>query len=465
VPGTQTLGARFARLLTFNVLANLSVPLAGLIDVAMLGHLAEIRHFAGVALGSVVFDYLYWTAGALRMATTGLTAQAVGRGAPDESARVLLRAVLTGGVCGLLLLALRTPLTAAAFALLEGSPAVEAAGEAYVKARILGAPAVLINLALLGWFLGRAEGRVVLAMTAVANLSNGLLDYVFILRWGLGAQGAGLATMIGQYLSLAVALSFALRRRTPAGGWRRVLDPAPARSMLRLGGNIVVRTVCLTSAFALFTNWSAWLGTTVLAANAILLRVVTTAAYLVDGAAYATESLAGIAFGRRDATALRRLLHMSLITGLGCELLVAAAVIALPSALLGVLTSHGEVLGRATAERWWLLPVMIPGALAYIYDGFFLGLTQGRILRNAMLASLVVFLVPGWWAAHHSSNHGLWAALALFMVARAWLLHRRRAPLLALRPKTLAVAPGRSSSPQQPVRASRQGCELRSPYE
>jgi MATE family multidrug resistance protein len=288
----------------------------------------------------------------------------------------------------------------------------------------------LINLALLGWFLGRAEGRVVLIMTAVGNLANLGLDYLFIMRWGMEAQGAGLATALSQYLTLAVGFWFWRHRRTALGGWRNVLDPSSTMAMLRLSGDIVVRTVCLTSVFALFTNWSAWLGTGVLAANAILLRVVSTAAYLVDGAAYATESLAGMAHGRSDRGDLARLLRLSLVTGMAFELAVALAVIAAPQALLGLLTSHQDVVARAVAHRWWLLPVMVPGAFAYIYDGFFLGLTAGRILRNAMLVSLFVFVVPAWLAAHAGSNSGLWLALALFMIARSWLLYRASGPFL-----------------------------------
>lgn len=418
------LGVTFARLVTFNILANLTVPLASLVDLAMLGHLDDIRHLAGVALGGVVFDYVYWNLGVLRMATTGLTAQAVGRQDHAESSRVLARAALAGGIFGLVLVVAQTPLALAAFGLLGGSAEVEASGRAYFDARIWGAPATLINLALLGWFLGRAEGRVVLLMTAIGNLANLGLDYLFIIRWDMEAHGAGLATALSQYLTLAVAAALLLGRHTRMGGWRRVFDPDATRAMLRLSGDITVRTVCLTSVFALFTNWSAWLGTGVLAANAILLRVVSTAAYLVDGAAFATETLAGMAQGRAHRGALRRLLRLSLITGVAFELAVALAVVAAPFALLGLLTSHQDVVARAAADRWWLLPVMLPAAFAYIYDGFFLGLTAGRVLRDTMLVSLAIFALPAWLAARTGSNTGLWLALAIFMAARSWLLYR-----------------------------------------
>lgn len=424
------LGPVFARLALLNILANLTVPLAGLVDLAMLGHLDEIRHLAGVALGGVVFDYLYWTFGVLRMSTTGLVAQAHGRREPTEANRVLARAALVGGAFGLLILTLRAPIGGLAFAMLGGTEAVELAGRAYFDARVLGAPAALANLAFLGWYLGRGESRIALAMTVAGNLANIALNYVFIIRLGWEARGAGLATAGSQYIGLIVALAFLVPRWLPLGGGAAIFERAKVLATLRLSNDIFIRTLLLTSAFAVFTNLSALLGTVTLAANAILLRVVFTAAYLVDGAAYATESLAGYAYGERRTDSLVRLLRLSIWTGIAFEAAVALAVIVAPVAIFSLLTSHQDVIAQATADRWWLLPVMIPGALAYIYDGFFLGLTAGRVLRVAMSWSFLAFAIPAAFAAALGSSDGLWLALALFMTARAWLLHRQLAPYL-----------------------------------
>lgn len=428
--GDQRLGRVFARLALLNILANLTVPLAGLVDLAMLGHLEEIRYLAGVALGGIVFDYLYWTFGVLRMGTTGLVAQAAGRDDHTEGMRVLARAALVGAGCGLVILALRLPIGDLAFALLSGSNNVEAAGRSYFDARVLGAPAALTNLAFLGWYLGRGESRIALVMTVVGNLANIALNYLLIIRLDLAAGGAGLATAASQYLTLAVAVGYLLPRRQSTGGWHAILDRDRIADTLRLSGDIFLRTLLLTSAFALFTNLSALFGTVTLAANAILLRVVQTAAYLVDGAAYATESLAGFAHGRRQSDQLARLLRLAIATGIAFEAAVALIVVAAPATLFGLLTSHQAVIESAAEDRWWLLPVMIPGALAYIYDGFFLGLTAGRVLRNAMFLSFAAFIVPALFAAAVGSNDGLWLALAAFMAARAWLLYRQTGPFL-----------------------------------
>ena len=187
----SSLSRRFFRLALINILASVTVPLVGLVDTAMLGHLGDIRFLAGVALASLLFDYVYWTLGFLRMSTTGMTAQAVGRGDHVEVTDVLRRSMLIALALGGAVLALQVPLREIGFALLSGEPGVELAGREYFDARIWGAPAALCGFVMVGWFLGREESRVVLAITLVANLANVLLNYVFIIRLGLAARGAG----------------------------------------------------------------------------------------------------------------------------------------------------------------------------------------------------------------------------------------------------------------------------------
>lgn len=257
-------------------------------------------------------------------------------------------------------------------------------------------------------------------MTVVANSANVALDWLLIVRWGMAARGAGLATMFAQYASLVVGVAILLRAGgLPAWRWREIAD-RHMRSLLTLNRDILVRTLCLISTFAVFINFGSLLGTTVLAANAILLRILTLASYLVDGAAFATESLAGIFRGAGDTGALHRLVWLSLGVGLACAILFAAAVAGFPTFLPGLLTSHLDVTETAATFAAWLVPVLLLGSLAYIYDGLFLGLTEGGILRNAMLLStLGVFLPLALLAVAAESNHLLWGAMALFMLARA----------------------------------------------
>ncbi|MGD2115256.1 MAG: MATE family efflux transporter [Acidobacteriota bacterium] len=425
-----TLRRRFLRLTVLNVLANLSVPLAGLVDTGMLGHLEDIRFLGGVALGTVIFDFVYWSFGFLRMGTTGLTAQAVGREDRRELCLVLYRALTLAGLLAGGLLLLQVPLRELGFGLLQGEAAVKDAGRAYFAARIWAAPATLANFALLGWFLGREESGRALAMTATANGLNVVLDYVFILRFGWGAGGAGAATALSQYGMLGVGAVLLLRSKPLATwSWRDVLERTELGALLALHRDILVRTACLVSTFAVFTSLSAALGTATLAANTILLKLFYLVSHGVDGAAFATESLAGILRGAGDAAGLRRLVRLATVVGLLFPIPVLAVLLVAPAPVYGLLTDHGDVIALATAHGWWLVPVLLLGAVAFVYDGLYLGLTAGSALRNAMLLSVAVGFLPLAFLAHRiGDNHLLWAAMAVFMGVRALTLEipRRR---------------------------------------
>ena len=419
----EGLARRFARLTFFNILANLTVPLAGLVDAAILGHLDQIKFLAGVALGSIVFDYVFWSFGFLRMATTGMTAQSFGRGDLEAAERVLRRALLLAATAGVAIVILRGPLADLAFGLLSGSPDTEAAGREYYGARVWGAPAAMLNLCFLGWFLGREESRVALYMTAAANLTNIALDYLFVLEFGWAAEGAGWATAASQYVQLGVALVCFLPRRAGTGwDWRRLLDRDKLALMFRLQRDIFFRTLLLVSAIALFTDASARMGTDVLAANTLLLRLFTVAAYLIDGVAYAVESLAGVLHGAGERTLLRRMIRWAMLVAVAFALLFVGPLVVAPTWTLGLLTSHQEIVRLGASYSLWLLPVLVIGAMAFVYDGLFLGLTAGRTLLYSMIVSIAVYLPPALWAVHIESPHLLWASFALFMVVRTLTL-------------------------------------------
>lgn len=418
---SDELGRRFLRLSAINIASNLTVPLAGLVDTAMLGHLPDIRFLAGAALAALVFDYLYWSLGFLRMATTGTTAQAAGRGDAVELQLSLLRPVSLALVIGAVLVLFRHHCGDLAFFLLSGEPGVEAAGRDYFDARIWGAPAALGNLALVGWFLGKEQSGHALAVTAVANLANVALDYLFILRLDMAATGAGLATVLSQYLMLGVGLAIVLwevrRTRLSVAGF---FDSDRIGQLFRLNANILIRTVCLVSAFALFTNWSAVLGTLTLAANSVLLRLLSVASYWIDGTAFATESLAGVLVGAENRFGLRRLLILSLIVGELFAALFLLPIIISPASIAALLTSHQEVIDITIQYSVWLVPTLLLGSIAYTLDGFFIGLTAGDLLRRAMLWSTVPVFLPlalaGYWLR---SPHLLWSSMAGLMLARA----------------------------------------------
>lgn len=433
--------AQFGRLAFANIVSNLMVPLAGIIDTAFLGRLADIHHLGGVAIATVIFNVVYWSFGFLRMGTTGLTAQAQGRGDRDGLRLVLLRNGLLAIALGLLIVCLQVPIRQVGFWLLSAADDVRLSGEAFYNARIWGAPAVLLNYVLLGWFLGQGQGRRVVLLSLVANGGNIAFDYWFIRELGWASAGAGAATAISQGLMLVVGLILMLRECAPGDLWQQraeVWHGAALRSIFQLNRDILIRTFALVSSFALFTNWSAALGTTVLAANTLLLQVVTLTSYFIDGLAFATESFAGQFYGAGDRTQLRTLLALGLSSSLVLSLAMALVFSVFPNLVFRVMTTHTSVLTVVGQYVGWLWPTLGFGAIAFLLDGYFLGLTAGKRLRNSTVcAALVGFLPIGLLAHHFAIAHLLWLALASFMAVRAATLARHIPATLAIPPTDL----------------------------
>ena len=414
---------RFWRLAVVNILSNLMVPLASLVDTAFLGHLTDISYLAGVAIATVLFNYIYWTFGFLRMGTTGLTAQAKGRNSTAEVVLILLRNSAIALTIGIVILILQQPLREVGFTILKADPEVIEAGRDYYNALIYGAPATLINFVLLGWFLGQEQAGKVLLLSTVSKVTNIVLDYLFIVRWELNSSGAGAATAISQYITLVLGSILVLSQlpwKTLRSYYSQIFNLSALKATFVLNRDILIRTLALVSTFALFTNLSATMGTGVLAANTLLLQVVTLAAYFIDGIAFATESMAGNLQGQGKEARLIPLLRLagssSLVAGLGFATLFGL----FPQGLFGLLTNHAEVIDSVSNYVWWLFPVLSFGAIAYMLDGYFLGLTAGKILRQSTLIAAVLGFAPVAIAAWYwQANNLLWLALSLFMATRS----------------------------------------------
>jgi len=417
-----------------------------MIDTAFLGHLADIHYLAGVAIATVIFNVVYWSFGFLRMGTTGLTAQAYGRDDAEAVLRILLRNGLLAIGLGVALWLLQIPIRELGFWLLSADESVQLAGEAFYNARIWGAPAVLLNYVLLGWFLGQGRGGRVVLLSMVGNGGNIMLDYWFIREFGWASAGAGAATALSQGLMALVGLGWVLRDHAVAQLWRSrsaLWQGAELRAIFRLNRDILIRTFALVGSFALFTNWSSALGANVLAANTLLLQVVTLTSYFVDGLAFATETFAGQFYGAGDRDRLRRLLQWGLGCSVGLGLSIAIAFVWFAPGLFGIMTQHASVIIQVQHYVGWLIPVLALGAIAFLLDGYFLGLAAGKALRHSTLtATLIGFLPIGLLAHWLSLPHLLWLALVSFMGLRAITLAGRI-------PDTLQAMPT-SSSPSPP---------------
>ncbi len=413
---------RFWKLAIANVLSNLSVPLAALANTAFLGHQADLGNLAGVSLAGVLFNYLFRSFACLRMSSTGLVAQAVGRGDAAEGQRVLGRGLAIALVLGLALVGLREPLRQGGFALLQADPDTLRAAVVYYDTLIWAAPAVLLNYVLLGWFLGCGLARPVLLLSLLGNGLNVLGDAWLIGQLGWGSRGAAIATLLSQSWVLVTGLLLAWgagARPTTA------LGPAAAwRGFARLNGDLFLRTLAVLTVLGLFTAASARLGQAVLVANSLLLQVVLLASYFIDGLAYATETLSGQLQGQGDEHAQANLLHLGLGTSLVIGLAIAALFCLWPEQLIPLITPQAVVLATARPLLPWLWPVLGLGAIAFLLDGYFLGQSQGRLLRDTVLWAGLGFLGLAAIALQLGSTPLLWLGLSLFMGLRALLLWR-----------------------------------------
>ncbi|NEO97850.1 MAG: MATE family efflux transporter [Symploca sp. SIO2E9] len=399
------------------------VPMASLFDVAFLGHLTEIRHLAGVALATVLFNYIYWSFGFLRMGTTGTTAQAAGRCDFEGVLLTLLRNGLIALSIGMIIVILQQPLRDLGFAMLSATSEVKSSGRIYYQMMVWGAPATLLNFVFIGWFLGREQGNRVLLVSAVSNCSNVLLNYLFIVRFGWESAGAGLATALSQYLMLVVGISLIcseiswMQLQAIAG---KVLDRNALQATFLLNRDILVRTFALVSTSALFINLSSALGTLMLATNTLLMQVVALASHFIDGLAFATESLAGSFQGQGANQELAPLARLSGGISLSLGIIFALVFVLFTNPLFGLLTNHSNVVDQIDNYVLWLLPILGFGSVAFMLDGYFLGLTEGSILRKSMVSAFVFGFAPMAVVAwQFRSSHLLWLALSLFMVARA----------------------------------------------
>ncbi len=420
----------FSQLAIANTLSNLMVPLAGLIDTAFLGHLSDIRYLNGVALATVIFNVIYWSFNFFRMGTTGPTAQALGKGDLDEVWLIVVRNSLLALGTGLVIWLLRSPISTAGFALLQTGPEARLAAIDFYNGRIVGAPAVLLNFVLLGWLLGRSQGKQVVVLAIIGNGSNILLDYWFIQRLGLESYGAGLATALSQYIMLVTGIGLVISNGIPWQRWAaiqtRLWQPSALMSLFNLNRDILVRTFALVISMSLFTNFSSGLGDTILGVNALLMQVFLMSAYFMDGIALAVESYAGKFYGSQSKGNLYGLL----LLGIGGSVVLGSAIalflIFVPSAFFPLLTDHAILLNAIPTYIAWLLPVLSFGGVAFTLDGYFLGLTDGRSLRNStLIAALVGFLPLAAIARYLALPHLLWLALTVLMMTRALTLLRK----------------------------------------
>jgi multidrug resistance protein, MATE family len=407
------------------ILGGISGPLLGMVDTAVMGHLDNPLFLGAVALGAMIFQFLFWGLGFLRMSTTGLAAHALGGGSGQALRDVLGRAILMALILSVLLLLLQRPVAWLAFRWITSTPEMIEQAQMYYGIRIWAAPATLINYVLLGWFLGLQRPRIPLLLMLLMNALNIFLDLYFVVGLGMKTEGVAWASVITEYCGLAAGLWFVrieLGRHEGRLLMGHIFRPDLLRQTLVLNQDIFIRTIILISAFALFTLQGARMGASILAANAVLMNFMHFMAYGLDGFAHTAEALVGESLGRRDVGALKRSLKVTLIWSAIIAVLFALVYAAAGAIIIRELTDIFLLRSLAREYLPWLVIMPLVGVWAYWLDGVFIGAMQARWLRNAMLAAFVLVYLPALWLLQPLGNHGLWLSLFLFMLARALFL-------------------------------------------
>lgn len=406
------------------MLGQTTVPLVGLVDTAVIGWTGDAAALAGVALGTAIISFIFWAFGFLRMGMTGLTAQAHGRGERAEVEGLLLRGVAAGLGIGAVLVALQIVLVPLAFALLAGGGALDAAAREFVTARFLGAPAALGFYAINGWLFGLGRTRETLALQILVNLVNAGLDMLFVWQFGMGARGVGLGTAIAEWVGLVAGLVLVVRIAGPRAllGQRAGFFARAAWGRLfAVNADIMVRTIALLALFLWLANAGARLGTVQLAANHVLMQLVSIFAFVLDGFAFTAESRVGQAVGRGSPSDLKRAIRLTGEFSIGFGLLATLAALVFGGTLIDLLTTNAAVREAARAVLPLAALAAIVGVPAWLLDGVFIGATQGRALRNAAILATVLYIATDLLLRPLGAT-GLWLALLASYVFRAGLL-------------------------------------------
>lgn len=403
------------------ILSNLSVPLLGLVDTAILGHLPDAVYLSAVALGASLMSIVLWSAGFLRMGTTSLVARAYGAKLQDQVDALLLRSLVLALILGLLIALMAKPLIAVCLYWMQPSAEIAPFTASYCHIRLLSAPVALANIALMGWFIGRQNTRIPLLILLFTNTTNAALDWLLVMQLGLNSNGAAIATVCADCSAFVLGLWLAVSQlQQPLGTWLANLR-APLsdyQELLQANRYLFVRTLCLLSVLLFFNAQGARMGDTVLAANAIIFQLLLITSYGLDGIAYASEALVGEAYGQGNKARLRQV-----ITTSGLWSLVIAAALALVFWLLGpslfhLFTDLPSLLASLQDYFVWVVVLPLVALWGFWLDGVFIGAGQLRTMQNAMLVCVGVIFFPLWWLTQGWGNHGLWLSFSVFSLSR-----------------------------------------------
>lgn len=404
-----------------SIISNITVPLLGLVDVSIVGHLGSATYIGAIAVGGMLFSMIYWIFGFLRMGTSGLTAQAYGR---RDLAEVILLFVRSVGIAfglGLLLILLQYPILKVAFTLIDATPAIKELASLYFQICIWGAPAVLGLYSFAGWFVGMQNSRFPMYIAITQNVVNIAASLFFVFVWNRGVAGVAMGTLVAQYAGLLMAslLWYGYYRRLwQKLNWKMLTAYEAMRSFFILNRDIFFRTLCLVAVTTYFTSRGAKQGDIILAVNTLMMQLFTLYSYIMDGFAYAGEALTGRYVGAHNQADLRRMIRTLFAWGIGLALAFTLLYGIGGSSFLGLLTNEQEVLNASSDYFYWVLAIPLAGMAAFLWDGIYIGATASRQMLYSMLVASASFFILQGLLQQQMGNHALWMAFIAYLLLR-----------------------------------------------
>jgi len=408
------------------ILSNVSVPLLGMVDTGVVGHLDSAVYLGAVAVGATIFGFIYTGVNFLRMGTTGIAAQRFGAGDYDGLRVSLGQGVIVALLVALVLILLQVPIARIAMNLVGAEPGVEAFASQYFSIRIWSAPGTLVNYVLIGWFLGLSNARVPLLIFLTINVTNVILDLVFVLGLGMKVDGVALASVIAEYTAALAGLVFVARElRRHEGQWpiARLLKVRAYSAFFAVNAHLFVRTMALVFTYFFITAQGARLGGLILAANAVLMNIQLLTSMALDGFAHAAEALVGKAVGQGNRDALERSVRLALKWSLYFAVAFCLVYLLTGPLIIRMLTDISNVRETALAYLPWLVVSPLVSVWSFLYDGVYVGATRAREMRDIMLISSFLVFLPAWYLLRDLGNHGLWFAFLLFLASRGIGMH------------------------------------------
>lgn len=409
------------------ILSNITAPLLGLVDTAVIGHLDYSYYLGGSTVGAMIITFITWLCGFLRMSTTGLSAQAYGQNNNQLNCLILLRGIIVAFSVGVIVILFQGIYLDVALSLAGGSEQVQFYAREYSTIRVWGLPAALANLVILGWLLGNHKAKIVMWLVIATNLINLLLDLLFVLGFSWQVKGVAWATLLAEYSGLVIGLAlvyvnFKSRFLSAFANIRQlftaVIERVALLSYFKLNRDILIRTLCLEICFVFMTFQGARLGDDVVAANAILMNFLLLISFGLDGIANAAEVMVGKAKGEKNQQNMFVSVNVALFWTALFALAYCLIFYFFGDYFIATISSIPAVVNYAQQHIAWIIALPILACWCYLYDGIYVGLMQANIMRNSMLIATFGCFFPVWWLLNGYGNHGLWAAFSVFMLAR-----------------------------------------------